>query len=106
MPRTKRAIGRAHSGPWSGARAPTCLVGGWATQIGFVDKRVKVGVPGQGWGGLTLNAQRLSFDKKAPRRGKNGACFFEKCVSQYEAFRGVPGGVDLTVKSRKTKGNR
>ena len=76
-----------------------------ATEIGLVDKRVNGGVPEQG-GGLTLNAQRLSFDKKAPRRGKNGACFFEKCVSQYEAFRGVPGGVDLTVKSRKPKGNR
>ena len=77
-----------------------------AAEIGLIDKRVKVGVPEQGGGGehLTLNASHLI--KKAPRRGKNGACFFEKCVSQYEAFRGVPGGVDLTVKSRKTKGNR
>jgi hypothetical protein len=32
--------------------------------------------------------------KIAPRRGKNGACFFEKCDSQYEAFGGVPGRVD------------
>ena len=28
----------------------------WAAEIGLVDKRVKVGVPGQGWGRLTLNA--------------------------------------------------
>ena len=28
----------------------------WAGQIGFVGKRVKVGVPGQGGVGLTLNA--------------------------------------------------
>ena len=44
--------------------------------------------------------------KKAPRRGKNGACFFEKCDSQYEAFGGVPGRVDLTRNSQKHRGNR
>ena len=55
----------------------------------------------EGGGGehLTLNASHLI--KSAPRRGKNGACFFEKCDSQYEAFGGVPGRVDLTGNSQK-----
>ena len=40
------------------------------------------------------------------RRGKNGACFFEKCDSQYEAFGGVLERVDLTGNSQKHRGNR
>ena len=79
-------------------------VSGWAAEIGLVGKRVKVGVPGHGGAGLTLNASHLK--KNAPRRGKNGACFFEKCDSQYETFGGVLGRVDLTGNSQKHRGNR
>ena len=55
---------------------------------------------------LLVEENHLSFEKKAPRRGKNGACFFEKCDSQYEAFGGVPGRLELTGKSKKHRGNR
>ena len=46
-------------------------------EIGFLDKRVPEGVPGEGER-LTLNASHLI--KKAPRRGKNGVLAFLKSV--------------------------